>query len=171
MITLNGTPFYATQADLLSKWGQDTITQWSDLDGTGVLDAPRVNTSLLWADAQINAQFAAGGIFTLPNGGYLALGPVSQILTNQWACIIAGTYLYEVRSGRDEKYNNNLLPQLAEVKKQMHLAASDTKNGMGFDARRSWPVSNAPLGYAPSNYAWSPISPTSPASGGRIISG
>lgn len=148
-MSLSGTPYYASQSDLILKWGTDTIVQWSDLDGAGSVNTSRVNVALLWADAQINSCFFAGGIYTVGPGQPLTLGPISTVLTNQWACVIAGVYLYEVRSGRDERYLNNLRPQLDEVMKAMHLAASDTKNAMGFDAQRRWPVTNAAVGYCP----------------------
>ena len=144
---MTGTPYYATLTDLTNRWGQQILLQWSDLDGTGSIDSERCNDALLWADSFINSEFLAGGVFT--TSPYLSLGPVSTIQTNVWACVIAGVYLYEVRSGRDDYYKNNLRPQLDETVKQLHLAAGDNKNAMGFDAQRRWPVSNAATGYCP----------------------
>ena len=148
-MSLTGTPYYASLSDMLLRWGSDTVNQWSDLDGTGSVNTSRVNAALLWADAQIDSEFSAGGIYTVGPGQHLTFGPISSVLTNQWACVIAGVWLYEVRSGRDERYTNNLRPQLDEAMKALHLAASDTKNAQGFDAQRRWPVTNAAVGYCP----------------------
>jgi phage gp36-like protein len=148
-MALTGTPFYSSQTDLITRWGTDFVTQKSDLDGTGTLNTARVTAALLWADAIIDSEFFAGQVFTVGNGQHLSLGPISTVLTNQWAVTIAGVRLFEVCSGRGDEYKNNYGPQLEDVMKQIHLAASDTKNAMGFDAQRRWPVSNAAIGYAP----------------------
>lgn len=147
----SGTPYYASQNDLTNKWGNTAIQQWSDLDGAGTINVTRVNVALLYADSIINSVFLAGGIFTVYPGSYLVFASTTngQVLANQWSCIIAGVYLYEAKSGRDEYYQNNLEPLLKKTMHQMQAASSDTKNSMGFDALRRWPVSNAPVGYAP----------------------
>lgn len=54
---------YATQADLIERFGTEEITEVSG-DGSGVLDSARVTRALADADAEIEASLA--GRYTLP---------------------------------------------------------------------------------------------------------
>lgn len=146
---LTGTPYYATSNDLTDFWGNDIIVQWSDLDGTGSINTTRVNNALLIADAKINAVFASYGTFLATNTDYVTASPEGMNLLNQWSCVIAGVYLYEVRSGRDEKYLNNLEPRLKQVMEDIRLTAASAKMGMNIGAQPRWPVTNAAVRYRP----------------------
>lgn len=55
---------YASQQDLIERFGSDEITQISDETGDGVLDAGRIAQALADADAQIDGYL--GSRYTLP---------------------------------------------------------------------------------------------------------
>jgi len=75
---------YATQADLIERFGTEEITDVSG-DGSGTLDSTRVARALADADAEIDASLA--GRYTLP------LAEVPALL-KRLACDLAREALY-----------------------------------------------------------------------------
>lgn len=80
---------YATQQNLIDRFGEEELIQLTDRTNTGDIDAAVVNKALNDADAQINGYLV--GRYTLP----LAT-PVPEIL-ERLACDIARYSLYEFK--------------------------------------------------------------------------
>lgn len=76
---------YATQADLIARFGEVEISQVADTDGSGEIDAALVARALADADAEINAALA--GRYQLP------LATVPPLLV-RIACDLARFALY-----------------------------------------------------------------------------
>lgn len=83
---------YATQADLVSRYGETEIIQLSDRANTGVIDSGVVEDKLADADAEIEAYL--GMRFALP----LAVVPT---VLKRVACDIARYHLYDNRATDD----------------------------------------------------------------------
>lgn len=100
---------YATQADLVSRFGETEIIQISDRSNTGAIDAGVVADKLADADAEVDAYLAQR--FTLP------LPSVPPVL-KRIACDIARYHLYDNRSTEDvtRRYNDaiNFLKAVAK---------------------------------------------------------
>lgn len=79
---------YATQQDLVDRFGETEVIQLSDRAGTGAIDAAVVAAKLADADAEIDGYLA--GRYTLP------LVPVPLTL-QRIACDIARYHLYDDR--------------------------------------------------------------------------
>lgn len=79
---------YATQADLVERFGETEIIQLSDRDRTGAIDSAVVTAKLADADAEIDAYLATR--FTLP------LASVSTVL-KRVACDVARYHLFDDR--------------------------------------------------------------------------
>ncbi|WP_368565495.1 gp436 family protein [Pseudoxanthomonas sp. UTMC 1351] len=79
---------YATQDDLVSRFGETEIIQLSDRANTGAIDAAVIADKLTDADAEIDSYLA--GRYTLP------LSPVPLTL-QRLACDIARYHLYDDR--------------------------------------------------------------------------
>jgi len=79
---------YATQQNLIDRFGEQEIVQLTDRDGTGVIDAAVVTKALEDADGEINARIALK--YTVP------LTPVPTIVV-RLAADIARYFLYEDR--------------------------------------------------------------------------
>lgn len=77
---------YATQQDLIDRFGQAELDQVADVSGTGVLDATRIARALGDADGEIDA--ALRGRYALP------LGAIPELL-RRIACDLARESLYE----------------------------------------------------------------------------
>lgn len=80
---------YATQQNLIDRFGERELIQLTDRDGLGVIDATVINRALTDADAQINGYLAAR--YTLP-----LTVPLPTIL-ERLACDIARYALHEDR--------------------------------------------------------------------------
>lgn len=76
---------YATQADLIARFGEVEISQLADTDGSGEIDAALVARALADADAEIDAALA--GRYQLP------LASVPPLLV-RIACDLARFALY-----------------------------------------------------------------------------
>lgn len=90
---------YATQADLLARFGELEIGQVADTDGTGEIDPALVARALADADAEIDAALA--GRYQLPL-------PSVPLLLTRIACDLARYNLYtdnvpETVKARQEK--------------------------------------------------------------------
>jgi phage gp36-like protein len=83
---------YATQADLISRYGETEIIQLSDRANTGAIDAAVVADKIADADAEIDAYLAAR--YTLP------LQTIPTVL-KRIACDIARYHLYDNRATED----------------------------------------------------------------------
>jgi len=79
---------YATQQNLIDRFGQQELTELTDRANAGAIDAAVVAKALADADGEINGYLASR--YTLP------LDPVPAVL-ERWACEIARYYLYEDR--------------------------------------------------------------------------
>lgn len=77
---------YATQQDLIDRFGQAELDQVADVSGTGVLDTTRIARALGDADAEIDA--ALRGRYALP------LTVIPELL-RRIACDLARESLYE----------------------------------------------------------------------------
>ncbi|MBL8500026.1 MAG: DUF1320 domain-containing protein [Nitrosomonas sp.] len=113
---------YATQQNMIDRFGEDELIEITDRGGLGVIDSTAVNKALNDADAQINGYLA--GRYTLP----LAT-PVPEIL-ERLACDIARYSLYESKPPEivDIRYRD-ALDQLRDVSKgRAELGLSDTSN-------------------------------------------
>lgn len=90
---------YATQQNLIDRFGEDQLTQLTDRDGLGVINATVVSRALGDADAEINGYLSTR--YTLP------LSPVPAVL-EKLACDIARYRLFE-DAAKDivkERYEN-----------------------------------------------------------------
>lgn len=79
---------YATQADLVERFGETEIIQLSDRDRTGAIDSAVVTAKLADADAEIDAYLATR--YTLP------LASVPTVL-KRVACDVARYHLFDDR--------------------------------------------------------------------------
>jgi phage gp36-like protein len=79
---------YATQQNLVDRFGQQEITELTDRANAGAIDAAVVAKALADADGEINGYLSSR--YTLP------ITPVPTVL-ERWACEIARYYLYEDR--------------------------------------------------------------------------
>jgi phage gp36-like protein len=79
---------YATQQDLVDRFGAEELIQLTDRTGSGSVDPAVVNRALADADAEIDGYLAAK--YTLP------LAPVPAAL-GRLACDMARYYLYDDR--------------------------------------------------------------------------
>jgi hypothetical protein len=141
------TSFYAQQQDLIDKFGMTNILQWSDVDGTGILNTVRIGKSLVWADWKINQNFGPPhGKYQIPTNGYLSLLSMGKTLCTDWACWIAADWLYGPRGRSDTTYKNQIEPGLTQALKEMQEAAAG--NLIDFGATIGWPVSDAPVSVA-----------------------
>jgi phage gp36-like protein len=138
------TSHYAQQSDLINKFGTTDITQWSDVDGTGIINTTRIGIALVWADNVINQNFGPSphGVYNLPVGGYLTLGPMGTVLCTDWACWIAVAWLYQPR-GMNDEYKTKIEPGLTRAIRECQQAAAG--NLIYFDAARGYPVSDGPV--------------------------
>ncbi len=76
---------YATQADMIARFGEPELIQLTDRQGLGVIDATVLDQALFDADVQIDAHLA--GRYSLP------LDPVPAVLV-PFACDLARLALY-----------------------------------------------------------------------------
>lgn len=79
---------YATQQNLIDRFGQGELTELTDRANSGAIDAAVAGKALADADSEINGYLASR--YTLP------LDPVPTVL-ERVACEIARYYLYEDR--------------------------------------------------------------------------
>lgn len=77
---------YATQQDLIDRFGEDELIQLTDRDGDGAIDADVMDTALTDADAEIDGYLATK--YQLP------LATVPGVIT-QLACDVARYRLYD----------------------------------------------------------------------------
>lgn len=80
---------YATQQDLVDRFGSDELIQLTDRGNLGVIDVTVLNSALVDADAEINTYLVSR--YALP------LAVVSPILT-RFAADIARYQLYDTRA-------------------------------------------------------------------------
>lgn len=80
---------YATQQDLIDRFGETEIQQLTDADNTGIIDSAALAKTLTDTDAQINAYLLT--VYTLP----FATTPAALV---RIACDIARYHLYDVRA-------------------------------------------------------------------------
>lgn len=85
---------YATQQDLLDRYGEQELIELTDRANLGVIDAAVLAQSLADADAEINAYLT--GRYTLP------LASVPPVLT-RFAADIARYNLYDTRASEQVK--------------------------------------------------------------------
>jgi len=85
---------YATQQNMIDRYGQQELIELTDRDNLGVLDATVLANALADADAEINAYLT--GRYTLP------LASVPPTLT-KFAADIARYNLYDTRASEQVK--------------------------------------------------------------------
>lgn len=111
---------YCTQADLVTRFGNDEILQLSDKARVGEIDSEVVNRAIDDASAEIDGYLA--GRYRLP------LSAVPALLT-LYACDIARYRLFEDGAYEQviERYNNALryLRDVAQGKVQLFVADAD----------------------------------------------
>ncbi|MGN7832659.1 gp436 family protein [Pseudoxanthomonas sp. 22568] len=83
---------YATQNDLVERFGETEVIQLSDRDNTGTINVPVVAAKLADADAEIDAYLAKR--FQLPL-------PTVPTVLKRVACDIARYHLYDDRATDD----------------------------------------------------------------------
>jgi hypothetical protein len=83
---------YATQTDLDDVFGRANLVAWAEVDPSGILDLPRIQRALDYADATIDDYFRDG-----PYASPLVLG-ASKATVATWAATIAGIRLYRSRT-------------------------------------------------------------------------
>jgi hypothetical protein len=83
---------YATQTDMEDIFGRANVVAWAQIDTSGLLDLPRIQRALDYADATIDDYFRDG-----PYASPLVLG-VSKATVATWAATIAGIRLYRSRT-------------------------------------------------------------------------
>lgn len=81
---------YATQQDLIDRFGQDELTQRADRDGNGSIDAATVNRALTDADDMINGYLASRYIVPIA-------APVPSLIIGI-ACDLARYQLYTIEA-------------------------------------------------------------------------
>ncbi|MBP9100479.1 MAG: DUF1320 domain-containing protein [Nitrosomonas sp.] len=113
---------YATQQNLIDRFGEDELIQLTDRAGLGVIDATVINRALGDADATINGYLAAR--YTLPLSN-----PVPEIL-ERLACDIARYALFEDQvTDIVEKRYKDAIARLRDVSAgKAELGISDTSN-------------------------------------------
>lgn len=114
---------YATQQNLIDRYGENELIQLTDRQGLGTIDATVVSRALADADAQINGYLAAR--YTLPLSA-----PVPTIL-ERLACDITRYALYEDRVTEivEKRYKDAvaLLRDVSAGKAELGLDNTDNK--------------------------------------------
>lgn len=85
---------YCTTSDLQRLFGAANVTAWSDLSGSGEMDADRIDAAIAYADAYLNDRFG-GSRYAVPLVG--SGGALVQVV--DLAARLAGAWLYESRAG------------------------------------------------------------------------
>lgn len=113
---------YATQQNMIDRFGEDELIQRTDRAGLGVIDATVINRALGDADATINGYLAAR--YTLP-----LANPVPEIL-ERLACDIARYALFDDQVIETvEKRYKDAIAYLRDVSTgKAELGLSDTSN-------------------------------------------
>ena len=88
---------YIEQSDIEDQFGKDNVKVWSDLDGTGSLDAARITRSIEYAEDRIDDYFRDDR-YQIP----LVFAASIPGTVKRWASILAGAWLYQGRGLRDE---------------------------------------------------------------------
>lgn len=112
---------YATQQDMIDRFGTDEVRQLSDRSGSGSIDGTVVDQALADASDQIDSYI--GGRYTLP------LNHVPPVLTR--VCVdIARYQLYDIAAPEQiaERYKANLqwLTQVAKGTVRLGLDSAET---------------------------------------------
>lgn len=113
---------YATQQNMIDRFGEDELIQRTDRAGLGVIDATVINRALGDADATINGYLAAR--YTLP-----LANPMPEIL-ERLACDIARYALFDDQVIETvEKRYKDAIAYLRDVSTgKAELGLSDTSN-------------------------------------------
>ncbi|MXS82270.1 gp436 family protein [Nitrosomonas oligotropha] len=113
---------YASQQNMIDRFGEDELIQLTDRDSLGAIDATVINRALGDADATINGYLAAR--YTLP-----LANPVPEML-ERFACDIARYALYDdgVKEAIETRYKD-AIAYLRDVSTgKADLGVSDTSN-------------------------------------------
>ena len=116
---------YATQANLITRFGEQEITELTDRTNTGI-DAAVVSKALADADAEINGYVSAKH--------ELPLNPVPAVL-ERLACEIARYYLYE------DRVTEQVRRRYEDARKWLQGVANGTVS-LGVDASGDAPASS-----------------------------
>ena len=100
-----------TKTDIEDKFGIENVLVWSDLENTGTIDLARISRAINYAEARINDELRNGpyAIPLVPNG------PNSLIVIVDIAAVIAGWWLLDRSSLRDENALNRIKDQKDEA--------------------------------------------------------
>lgn len=128
---------YATQADLVERFGETEIIQLSDRDRTGAIDSAVVTAKLADADAEIDAYLATR--YTLP------LASVPTVL-KRVACDVARYHLF------DDRVTDDVRRRYEDALRFLQAVAKGTVS-IGVD-----PIGQAPANSdLPDHYALDPV--------------
>lgn len=131
---------YCTSDDIVQKFGLPNVIAWSNTEGDSAteISLARVTLALNVADAEIDNYFRDGP-YTVP----LSVGSGVATVT-EWAVVIAGAWLYNIRGQATEAQAANQYQQeLKKVQSQMSLYKGGALRLNA--ARAPNNVSNAPV--------------------------
>lgn len=117
---------YATQQNMIDRYGQQELVELTDRANLGVLDGAILDSVLADADSEINAYLASR--YTLP------LASVPPVLM-KFACDIARYQLYDTRAS--EQVRDRYKAAIAFLK-----MVSEGKASLGLDATLATPVAD-----------------------------
>lgn len=130
---------YATADNLNTRFGSTNITKWADLEGDASGVTARITAALAYADACIDQTLRGGG-YAVPVQFQANTG--TDVMLQDWACVIAGHWLYFSRGLLDEDKQQGKIEKLfEEVEKKL---ASVRAGKLRLDVRRWAPNPNSP---------------------------
>ena len=152
--TTGGTPtgapagFYSNYAGMVSLYGSNNITQWSNDDGSNTPNFGKIQAALNYADSEINGFFWNGPYIVPISAG------TSSATTAYWGSVIAAiVFLFRSRWGVDTA---SKVYDYSEDVQRVYADMGLYKGGMKFlNAPRRWPTPTSPVGV--NQFGQSPI--------------